>query len=152
MAIEALKNKKAKLPEKVIPVCLDAAAIEAYREAEVEAHRTAADSLGGKATVPDEVAAAVEAATIRFTLRALPRRDWTDLIKAHPPRKDHIEDRKVGYNEETFYEALVKQSIVDPVPTANEWEQIDAVLTEGEWIRLVTAAQTLNLVGSKLPF
>jgi hypothetical protein len=46
----------------------------------------------------------------------------------------------------------VKASIVDPVPTGDEWEQIDAVLTEGEWIRLVTAAQTLNLVGSKLPF
>lgn len=150
MAIEALKN--AKLPEKVVPVCLDAAAIEAYREAEVEAHRVAADSLGGRATVPDELAEAVEAATVRFTLRALPRREWTDLIKEHPPRKDNLEDRKVGYNEATFYEALVKASIADPVPTAKEWEQIDAVLTEGEWIRLVTASQTINLVGSKLPF
>lgn len=152
MAIEALKNQKAKLPEKTIPVCLDAAAIEAYREAESEARRSAADSLGGKPSVPDEIAAAVEAATIRFTLRALPRREWTDLVKAHPPRKDHLEDRKAGLNEETFYDALVRASIVDPVPTAAEWEQIDAVLTQGEWTRLVTAAQALNLVGSKLPF
>jgi len=148
--IEALKS--AKLPEKVVPVCLDAAAIEAYREAEVEAHRAAKDSLGGTVTVPDEVAEAVEAATIRFTLRALPRREWTDLIKSHPPRKDNADDRRTGFNEETLYEALVKASVVDPVPTEQEWEQIDAVLTEGEWIRLVTAAQTLNLVGSKLPF
>jgi len=148
--IEALKN--AKLPEKVIPVCLDAAAIEAYRGAEVEANRVAADSLGGKAVVPDALAEAVEAATIRFTLRALPRQEWTDLVKAHPPRKDHIEDRKVGLNEETFYDALVKASIADPLPTAEEWEQIDSVLTQGEWTRLVTAAQALNLVGSKLPF
>jgi hypothetical protein len=150
MAIEALKA--AKLPEKVVPVCLDASAIEAYREAEAEARRAAADSLGGKLDVPEALAEAVEAATIRFTLRALPRRQWTDLLKAHPPRKDHLDDRKVGYNEETFYEALVRASVADPVPTDKEWEQIDEVLVEGEWIRLVTAAQTLNLAGSKLPF
>jgi hypothetical protein len=150
MAIEALT--KAKLPERVVPVCLDASAIEAYREAERKAVRTAADSLGGKATVPDELAAAVEAATIRFTLRALPRKQWTELIKAHPPRKDHLDDRKVGYNEDTLYEAMVRASIVDPVPTDQEWTQIDEVLTEGEWIRLVTAAQALNLQGSSLPF
>lgn len=150
MAIAALKS--AKLPEKVVSVCLDAAAIEAYREAEAEGRRAAADSLGGKFEVPESLAEMVEAATIRFTLRALPRRQWTDLLKAHPPRKDHLDDRKLGYNEETFYEALVRASVADPVPTDEEWEQIDEVLTEGEWIRLVSAAQTLNLAGSKLPF
>lgn len=150
MAIAALKS--AKLPEKVIPVCLDSAAIEAYREAEIKSARAAADSLGGKGSIPDELAAAVEASTIRFTLRALPRKAWTELIKQHPPRKDNAEDRKVGYNEETLYEALVRKSIVDPVPTDEEWDQIDEVLIEGEWIRLVTAAQMLNLASSKLPF
>lgn len=150
MAIEALNH--AKLPEKVVPVCLDASAIEAYQEAEAEARRLAADSLGGKATVPDEIVEAVEAATIRFTMRALPRLKWTKLLKEHPPRKDHLEDRKLGYNEDTLYEALVRACIVDPVPTDEEWEQIDEVLIEGEWIRLVAAAQTLNLKGSNLPF
>ncbi|MFG3340529.1 hypothetical protein [Glycomyces sp. NPDC048151] len=150
MAIEAVK--KAKLPEKVVPVCLDASAIEAYREAEQEAARAAADSLGGKITVPEELATAVEAATIRFTMRGLPRKQWTELLKSHPPRKDNLEDRKVGFNEDTLYEALVRKCIVDPVPTDEEWEQIDEALTQGEWTRLVTVAQTLNLIGSKLPF
>lgn len=148
--IEALKN--AKLPETVVPVCLDASAIEAYRAAEVEARRAASDSLAGKPEIPAELVDRVESSTIRFTLRALPRREWTDLVKSHPPRKDHREDRQVGFNEETLYEALVRACIVDPVPSDEEWKQIDEVLTEGEWIRLVSAAQTLNLVGSKLPF
>jgi hypothetical protein len=150
MAIEALKT--AKLPERVVPVCLDASAIEAYREAELEASRAAADSLGGRKEIPGALVAAVEAATIRFTLRALPRKQWTALIKEHPPRKDSPEDRKLGYNEDTLYEAMVRKSIVDPLPTDDEWGQIDEVMTEGEWIRLVAAAQALNLAGSKLPF
>ena len=94
----------------------------------------------------------MESSTIRFTMRALPRRQWTNLVKNHPPRKDHREDRQVGFNEETLYEALVRACIVEPVPSDEEWAQIDEVLTEGEWIRLVQTAQTLNLVGSKLPF
>ena len=148
--IEALKN--AKLPETVVPVCLDASAIEAYREAEAEARRAASDSLAGKPEIPAELVERVESSTIRFTMRALPRRQWTDLVKNHPPRKDHREDRQVGFNEETLYEALVRACIVEPVPSDEEWAQIDEVLTEGEWIRLVQTAQTLNLVGSKLPF
>jgi hypothetical protein len=150
MAIEALKA--AKLPEKVVPVCLDAAAIETYRAAELEASRAAADSLGARKEIPEALTAAVEAATIRFTLRALPRKTWTELLKSHPPRKDNLDDRKLGYNDATFYEALVRASIIDPVPSDAEWEQIDEVLIEGEWIRLVAAAQTLNLAGTKLPF
>lgn len=150
MAIEALNH--AKLPETVVPVCLDASAIEAYREAEVEARRAASDSLAGKPEVPEELTARVESSTIRFAMRALPRRQWTDLVKNHPPRKDHREDRQVGFNEETLYEALVRACIVDPVPTDEEWAQIDEVLTEGEWIRLVQTAQALNLKGSALPF
>lgn len=151
--IEALKN--AKLPEAVVPVCLDASAIEAYREAELEARRAAADSLSGKPeapTVSEDLVSRVEASTIRFTLRALPRRQWTDLVKSHPPRKDSREDRQVGFNEETLYEALVRACIVDPVPSDEEWAQIDEVLTEGEWIRLVQTAQGLNLKGTSLPF
>jgi len=148
--IEALKN--AKLPETVVPVCLDASAIEAYREAEAEARRAASDSLAGKPEIPAELVERVESSTIRFTMRALPRRQWTNLVKNHPPRKDHREDRQVGFNEETLYEALVRACIVEPVPSDEEWAQIDEVLTEGEWIRLVQTAQTLNLVGSKLPF
>jgi hypothetical protein len=150
MAIEALKN--AKLPETVLAVCLDASAIEAYREAELEARRAASDSLAGKPQVSEELAARVEASTVRFTLRALPRGRWTELVKDHPPRKDSREDRQVGYNEETFYEALVRCCIVDPVPSDKEWAQIDEVLTAGEWIRLVSAAQNLNLKGTALPF
>lgn len=150
MAIEALKA--ARLPEKIVPVCLDASAVEDYREAELVASRAAADSLGARKELPEALVAAVEAATIRFTLRALPRKQWTALIKEHPPRKDNLDDRKLGYNEDTLYEAMVRKSIVDPVPTDDEWAQIDEVLTEGEWIRLVAAAQTLNLAGSKLPF
>jgi len=153
MAIEALKN--AKLPETVLPICLDASAIEAYREAELEARRAAADSLSGKPEapeVPEELVARVEAATIRFTLRALPRGKWTELVKDHPPRKDNREDRQVGFNEATMYEALLRACIIDPVPSDEEWAQIDEVLNQGEWIRLVQTAQNLNLQGSKLPF
>jgi len=118
----------------------------------VAARRAASDSLSGKPEIPAELVERVESSTIRFTMRALPRRQWTNLVKNHPPRKDHREDRQVGFNEETLYEALVRACIVEPVPSDEEWAQIDEVLTEGEWIRLVQTAQTLNLVGSKLPF
>jgi hypothetical protein len=102
--------------------------------------------------VPQDLVDAVEASTIRFTLRARSRQEWRDLLKAHPPRKDHPLDRQLGYNEETFYEALIRASIVDPVITDAEWQELNGYLTEGEWTRLVVAAQNLNLRASQLPF
>ncbi|GAB3656451.1 hypothetical protein [Glycomyces tarimensis] len=151
MAIEALKH--AKLPEADLAICLDASAIEAYRAAERDAAAKTAGSLRSKKpTVDDELRDAVDRATLRLKLRGLPRRHWTDLVKDHPPRKDNREDRQVGYNESTFYVAMVRACIVDPVVTDEDWDEIDAVLTEGEWIRLVTTVQGLNLRNSQLPF
>ena len=146
---------RAKLSEKTVPVCLDASAIEAYREAEAAsaAAFAADDSLSKtRAPVPDELAEAVEAATIRLTLRARSRPEWRALLKEHPPRKDNPVDRQLGCNEDTFYEALVRTSIVSHEISDSQWERLNAALNEGEWTRLVGAAQGLNLKVSQLPF
>lgn len=147
---EALE--RAKLSEKTVPVCLDADAIEAYREAEEAAAAAATDSLSGKISVPQELADAVEAATVRLTLRARSSLEWRELIKKHPPRKDHPLDRQLGFNEETFYAELVRSSIIAPEIGDAQWADIRRYLTEGEWTRLCGAAQALNLKVSQLPF
>src|SRR5690606_22625041 len=87
----------------------------------------------------DEHKALVEEAeksAIHVTLSALGRKQWRELVAAHPPREGNETDAAVGTNEETFKEALVEASILDP-----EW-LVDSIddLSDVDFDRLYLTA------------
>lgn len=79
----------------------------------------ASDEYRQLAAEHDEVKAKAEAeGALLVTLRALPRKKWSELVKAHPPRTgDDVPeavrkyDAEYGINDETMGDALVPLSI-----------------------------------------
>lgn len=151
----------AKLPEKTVPICLRGdlqASFEKLESQLVEAQRDRSDSLaaGGRAR---ELAEQIEALrqemlnhTVTFTLRAVPRRRWTALVAAHPPRDDNQLDRSMGVNEETFTSVLIRECTVDPAMSAEQWDRLDEALTEFQFQKLFNTAWSLNARDVDVPF
>ena len=127
--------RAAKLPETVVPVCLQADLVAEFEDAERELaqeQRGVRDSLasGGREREISERIEALRAQmldhTIDFRLRAMPRQTWKAFVAAHPPRKADggsvdERDRYIGLNVETFPVGLVRQSVVDPELDDEDW-------------------------------
>ena len=83
-----------------------------------------------------------------FTLRALRRDEWQKLVNAHPPRQGNEDDAAVGINEDTFKEALLPASIVEPEGvTADDLMGLKA----GDYDRLYITAFGLNRMAGSDP-
>jgi hypothetical protein len=146
----------AKLPERTVDICLRgdlAAEHKAAEQALVDAQRTTSDSkegngVGALIAEVERIQNEMRAATYPFVIRALPRVRFRALMKAHPPREVDGEmdkdDAQVGFNRETFFEALVKVTTVDPemgVDVEAYFAELlkgntKAVLADGDWPEL----------------
>ncbi|WP_026931228.1 hypothetical protein [Glycomyces tenuis] len=104
---------------------------------------------------------------IEVTLEALRRQrtpstpkdatTWNELVKAHPPRKGKdskpLPEDSPGVNMETFPEALIKASVVDPEFTDEEWEQLlGEVMNDAQYDQLFAMCWRLNKSGIDVPF
>ena len=108
------------------------AVAEAADVIDPEKIRAGVDAADAAELAPLEAAAstaldAMEAATTWFTFRSLGRKAFFELLAAHPPRdEDHEAAATVGegsrapWNLDTFPEALVQTSCVDPVLTDDQ--------------------------------
>lgn len=127
-------------------------------------HETAPDLAGLEADVDRAVVALgalrdeAEAGgdVLAVTMRALPRRKWADLVKAHPPRdgddvpeENRKSDAQLGINDETFGDALVPPSIESlSDPDLSVDDLLDAV-SSAQFDQLYGTAFALNrAVGS----
>lgn len=170
-----LKNFKtmlaeAKLPEKTVPICLRGDLAADFEEAErrlIEANKTRGDSLAG---APELGALAEQVEQLReqmrqhfytFRLRALPKRDWRALVAAHPPRRVdgpdgepevHEDDKYVGVNADTFFDAMIRACLVDPELDEQEWAHLAEVLSDKQYEALSTAAWGVNRSDVDVPF
>ena len=81
-----------------------------------------------------------ESSALNVTVRALPRKAWRELVEAHPVRPDNRADAIVGVNEDTFKDALVPISIVEPELTEDELDS----LSDAQWDQIYYAAFYLN--------
>lgn len=102
------------------------------------------------------------ASTVQFRLRALAPRRWHDLVAEHPPRKaadGSVDDRdRSGFHADTFWPALVRESVVAPVIDGDTWtlllegDEDGAGLSDGQYDALCTAAWNLNRRQVDVPF
>ena len=95
----------------------------------------------------------VKAGAVRITLQGLPRGEYRRVLAAHPPRDGEPHDKEVGYNIDTFGDALIQACITattdlggQPVP--NEWDAWADQMTDGQWEEVFSAALNLNRQGN----
>lgn len=161
-----------------VPLCLDGKLVRAYEELKDRIDERAAkraavngqvvdDRLSSKS--PDEVpdpeqpeldrlAAQLQARTQVFTVRALPRQEFQDLLAKYPPRVDgktgrvDPRDIRAGVRPE-FFPVFVKASVVDPdLSIGDRWEKLNAVLSDAQFNKLAAAAWDLNQTDADVPF
>tara|TARA_R100000656_G_scaffold3972_2_gene5474 strand:- start:1142 stop:1666 length:525 start_codon:yes stop_codon:yes gene_type:complete len=92
-------------------------------------------------------AAADEAATRATVIRLnqLGRKAFRALMTEHPPRDGNEADKGAGYNEDTFPEALLAASVVEPEFRSNaERDTFLDNLAEGDFDSLFIKAYMLN--------
>lgn len=115
----------------------------------------------------DRVRAAMEeqrkviaSGVVDITIKGLTRGEFRRLLTEHPPREDDDLDVRLGYNGDTFGDALVKACIVsttahelcggEPVP--NEWDTWADEMTNGQWEEVFRACLKLTNDGQPAVF
>ncbi len=155
----------ARLPERTVPICMrgDLMADHEAAERELElAQKDPVDSLagnGGTALVEriESLQAQMRDFTAQMRMRALPKPQFRALIAAHPPRKGDDgtvvdADKFVGINADTFFDALIIASLVDPKLSEAEFAELAAVLTDRQYDQLSNTAWELNRAEVDVPF
>lgn len=89
----------------------------------------------------DDLVREAEAQALHVRIRALGRREWRDLVAAHPPRESNKDDALAGVNEDTFKDALVAASVIEPEGITSE--DLDR-LADIDYDRLYLTAFALN--------
>lgn len=156
----------ARLPERTVDLCLRGDLLAEHEELETRlaaARRAGADSLAGN---PDaqQIARDIEALqavmaedTITLRLRALPRRQWADLVAKHPPRRDdggRIADTdSSGVNVDAFMAEVLRRCIVDPELSEENFARlVDECITDAQYGQLTDAVWALNRSEVNVPF
>lgn len=151
----------ASLPEKTVPLCLKGKLIGELDAAERDltaARSVVQTSLSDGAHLQaaqarvDALRAQVSASTTPFQLRGIDAHRWSELVTANPPRSDHPEDRALGYNVDTFFNALVEECLYDPVVEPGQIGRLMVALSAGQWDSLVDAALTVSRRKVDVPF
>jgi hypothetical protein len=163
---------QAKLPQRSVPICLRGdlhAEWEDLQRQLTEGRRRAeaADSLGevfDAGPLAERIGAVEQAmadATLTLHLRALPQQSrdpkvttWDRLLRQHPVPEDGADerDRNMGVNTATFFPALIQTCCVEPDLDPEDWDQLFAAITDGQYTVLCNTAWTLNRGDVDIPF
>lgn len=156
----AEKRAAASRQERSIPVCLAGALVgqvEALDLELVEARKNA-QTLGAQGDVRklaeriQSLREQMESLTEVFRLRGLSRPENVKLKADHPPRQGNKVDEQLGFNEETYYPALIHACLVEPAMTVEEWTELQDELAEGEFTKLGVAAWQATTGAVSIPF
>lgn len=145
----------AKLPEESVPICLRGDLQRRHEDLERDLEEAQeADKQGssladgGQARKVAEEIQRVEAEmrehTHPFAFRALPSREYRDLVEQHPMRENHQLDALYGVNMLTFPAAVIARCCIDPVMTVDQVERLLEVLTDGQQMDLFIGAGRVN--------
>lgn len=143
-------------PEKVVSLVLRADIQQQIEELEKKLIAIRAESdgtLAGNADaspIADQINALIDEAkesTIDVLLRALPRKQWSDLVTKNPPKSEEFLYDVVGLMNEAVPACWVSPELDDETREA----LLDG-LTQGQWDRLSEATQMLNRGDVNIPF
>ncbi|MGW4406514.1 hypothetical protein ACWEJ6_20970 [Nonomuraea sp. NPDC004702] len=149
-----------KLPETEVPICLrgdlQARFEELERDLEAARRKPESDSLASSGSEARRLAGEIEALRAEmqehvrvFLLRALPRKEWSDLLKEHKPRK---QDAPADFNRDTFPVAALAACSVKPRINEDQAGKIVDRITQGQWSSLWNAILELNGGSGEVPF
>jgi len=85
--------------------------------------------------------------TIDVLLRALPRKEWADLVAKHPSKVDGFE-----FDKDTIYNEAVPACWVEPELDRETLDKLLDELTQGQWDQLVDSTAWLNRGDQRVPF
>lgn len=158
----------AKLPERTVPVCLNADLSaelqELERQLEVsEQQRRAGEGSLASGSESRVLAGQIEAVreqmldtTVVFRLRAMPRRRFRKMQDDFPPREGNSIDAMSGVDTEGMTEPLVRACVVEPELDDEDWSNLldeeTGRLSEGQWTVLANAAWAINARDANVPF
>lgn len=108
----------------------------------------------------DRLRGEMQDATVPFALRALSDARFQEIVDEHPPRRigDDVNERDAdaGFNRSTFYPALIRACVVDPMLDDEAWSLLldnpDTALSPGQLSKLRMAALEVNGRSVDVPF
>ena len=155
----------AKLPEKLVTVCLRGDLAADFERLEVDLEQVRgiqSNSLEGNGEAEildkmDTLRTQMLDESYDVVMRAKPRAEWRSLVAEFPPRKTDdgsIDDRDVilGVNVETFFDGIVRACMVDPELNDDDWNDFQKVLTDKQFATLADAAWSVNRSDVDIPF
>lgn len=97
----------------------------------------------------DEQRKIISSGVVRIIIKGLTRGEFRRLLTAHPPREGDPLDTRVGYNADTFGDALIKACILrtedlDGNTVPNRWDEWANEMTNGQWEDVFTACMKLT--------
>jgi hypothetical protein len=156
---------QARLPERVVHVCLRGDLTAEFEELDrqlTEAQRNQPDSLDGSGVGDlldrmNEIREEMRQHSYPFKLQGLPKPRFRALIAAHPPRRGEDgelvdADKFMGMDVSTFWDALIRACLIDPVLDDEKWRRTEAALTDKQYEQLSDAAWGLNRGEVDIPF
>lgn len=151
MNIDSLLSS-AKQPEATVRLCLRGDLQSEWEKLD----RQLSDNLAAAATLApsaenEDLANCIKAlesamaeSTVEVRFRALSRKPWLKLISDNAPRPSNPADQAMGFNTETLFEALIRESIVSPELDDEQFEKLLDAVTSKQFDNLADAAWNLN--------
>lgn len=153
----------AKLPRRIVSVCLRGDLTAEVQRIEDELQETQTSSAparlsdGGRDEVLaqqlEDLRTQMLDESIELELEARSALAWRSLKSKHPVGANPSPtDNVLGADSTPFFNEAVRASIISPKVDDEDWEHLTAVLSEGEWSKLVEAVYALNEVPVDIPF
>lgn len=97
----------------------------------------------------EKVHAAMRPSNVVFRFQGLGRTQYSDLLAAHPPRPGVADDG--AWNNDTYPNALIAASCLEPVMTVEQVEQLTEVLNQRQRNELWNAAWAAQVGETRVP-
>jgi len=97
----------------------------------------------------DEQRSVIASGVVRLIIKGLTRGEYRRLLVEHGPRDDDPLDKQLGYNADTFGDALIRACIVrtedlDGRKVPNRWDKWADEMTNGQWEEVFRACLRLT--------